>query len=325
MNRQDITAKALDPSEYVAWAGRVNRRALSALQREVTARAGPEAGRRLLSSLSRVPEGQVAFYSYLRKSMPYKHSFGQETTWLGRGYEQGDPPAYRAFGIHQFGPSDPQEVAVGEQVRIIHHRYILPDGETVWELQQRYVVELLTTSARHRLLLAQIDPDKTLGATVARVMALCEKPNTAVWEAPAAEAGEGHGAVPVDPDDRAAVQKMMDKMSSYRNLTWMENLTVPVIDLDLMARLAAFDGRVVENTKRRVQGLPIEAWQQVRFRLDRHGAEVESEAKGTLFCGPPRDFDFVPPFLVLIVDGQTKSPVMALWVSHPEILVRAEE
>ena len=68
------------------------------------------------------------------------------------------------------------------------------------------------------------------------------------------------------------------------------------------------------------------AVQNIRFRLDEHGAILKSEAadgEEVRVRKPkkPRQFIFDKPFLILLERKDAAQPYFALWVDNPELLV----
>ena len=76
------------------------------------------------------------------------------------------------------------------------------------------------------------------------------------------------------------------------------------------------------------KGLPIVlALQNVRFRLDEHGAILKSEAAMAAEAADRRSlaqFIFDKPFLILLERKDAAQPYFALWVDNPELLAPFE-
>jgi len=62
------------------------------------------------------------------------------------------------------------------------------------------------------------------------------------------------------------------------------------------------------------------ARQQIRFRLDEKGADLQSEAVADFFGSSPRMFIFREPFLVLLLRRGAERPYLALWIANAEWL-----
>lgn len=73
----------------------------------------------------------------------------------------------------------------------------------------------------------------------------------------------------------------------------------------------------------------LEALQNIRFQLDEQGVRLKSESSIAMGCGKssrPRDEPYVlvfdKPFLMLLQRSDAIAPYFALWVAHPEVLVK---
>jgi hypothetical protein len=65
----------------------------------------------------------------------------------------------------------------------------------------------------------------------------------------------------------------------------------------------------------------IEARQSIKFKLDRYGAALESEA--TIEASAiPRYFRFNRPFLVYMKKRDCEQPFFVMWVDNAELLNR---
>lgn len=63
------------------------------------------------------------------------------------------------------------------------------------------------------------------------------------------------------------------------------------------------------------------AMQVIRFRLDRNGAELASQAK--IHAKPaPTEFVFDQPFLLSIKKRGAQHPFFVMWVDNAELLVK---
>jgi hypothetical protein len=74
-----------------------------------------------------------------------------------------------------------------------------------------------------------------------------------------------------------------------------------------------------------LRGLYLDtALQRVRFRLDRRGAEVRSEAQVVLkgLSDGRDDFHFDRPFLIVMTKRGAKQPFFVMWVDNAEMLSR---
>ena len=78
--------------------------------------------------------------------------------------------------------------------------------------------------------------------------------------------------------------------------------------------------KIIENPGE-FQGLFIlKAGQSIRFRLDRSGATVTSEAQ-TYPAAIPREFIVDRPFLIVIKRRSAEQPYFVAWIDNAELLV----
>ena len=148
---------------------------------------------------------------------------------------------------------------------------------------RRIVVELKTTSPDDRLILAMVPPAKTLRSTVDEVHRL-------IADATPTPAGP------------------------------MTELYVPKLNFDLHRTYDELIGKRVTSAG----DMPIgRAEQDIRFRLDEHGAALRSEAVLGIFGGP-EVLRFDRPFLILLERKGAARPYFALWVDNAGLLVRED-
>ena len=97
-----------------------------------------------------------------------------------------------------------------------------------------------------------------------------------------------------------------------------DTVLVPDIFLDIDARLSQIEGKRIINSP--IEGLSIDVAQQViKFRLDRGGAELKSEAKSVVLPIPSH-FQLNRPFLLYMRRRGVSRPFVSVWVGGPELL-----
>lgn len=95
-------------------------------------------------------------------------------------------------------------------------------------------------------------------------------------------------------------------------------LLVPDISFSLTHHFAALEGKAFKNEIFRGQRLDV-ARQDILFRLDRSGAELESESK--MYCLPiPTRYVLDGPFLIYMKKRDARLPYFAMWVDNAELL-----
>jgi hypothetical protein len=156
-----------------------------------------------------------------------------------------------------------------------------------------FVIELRTKPAGDRLILAKVQPEKTLAETVTHVQrraALASSPALA--------------------SDLLIVPKLnFDITRSYTEMTGLRLIpTAPGMADDL--RL-------------------LDAEQNTRFQMDEKGVRLKSESHLSFGCSaehaPPavHRMIFDMPFLIMLSRTDAKHPYFALWVANPELLMHA--
>lgn len=121
-----------------------------------------------------------------------------------------------------------------------------------------------------------------------------------------------------------------DKISEFRGdrnqlseFGMSQRLLVPNILFRIDHHLKELEGldKIVLNAIGR--GLFVrEAFQSVFFKLDRSGAELESEAAIALACTSPPDLLFDRPFLVYMRKRGAEHPFFVMWVDNAELLCK---
>jgi len=94
-------------------------------------------------------------------------------------------------------------------------------------------------------------------------------------------------------------------------------ILIPEMFWEIDHRFEELIDRVVSNAD---PPMPIvEARQGIKFRLDRSGATLESEATLKI-AAIPRDFRFDRPFLVYMKKRDCEQPFFVMWVGNAELL-----
>ena len=100
-------------------------------------------------------------------------------------------------------------------------------------------------------------------------------------------------------------------------------MLVPDLFWRISHKYAELEGKPFKNTVLEGQRLDV-AQQDILFRLDRSGAELQSEAK--VFCLPiPTYFVLDRPFLIYMKKRGARNPYFAMWVDNAELLQRTAE
>jgi len=276
LNKRSVEASDLDAKSFVAMAGKVEdgimEKIARALEEKFKGLASPE----LLPAPGSLPLSWWVTYAYLFKHLPFEFAF---TRWK-YPVEFGESEV-AAFGIQQYYRGQKNEIKMASQVSVIDFKN-----------NDDFLIELKTRSNEDRLILAKIQPAKTLAATI---------------EAVHARLARGKKAT----------------------INEMETLWIPVLDFDVLRDYGEITGLRVKSPdkgretagKEEMTGLPIAvARQSIRFRLDETGAVLKSEAIGVL-GGRANSYLFDKPFLILLERRSARNPYFALWVDNAELLV----
>ena len=102
-----------------------------------------------------------------------------------------------------------------------------------------------------------------------------------------------------------------------RFLGSVDVLKVPEMFWEIDHRFDELIKKMVSNSN---PPMPIvEAQQVIKFRLDRYGAMLESEATFSV-AATPRYFTFNRPFLVYMKKRDCEQPFFVMWVDNAELL-----
>lgn len=268
LSKRGASKSDIDDASYVAVAGFAEDGAVEKIRQELRSKFNGQESPDLLNRLA--PTSGFIAYGYLFKSLPFEWAFDRfsdKLTFQDKKVE--------CFGIEQYAPDhEPREARSGKQVSILDARG-----------QDDFIIELKTLRKEDHLILAKVNPQKTLEQTVRMVM------------------------------DRAANGKPMEFKKP-------SDMYIPVLDFDLLKDYSELK-RMIQSSNKRLDGKPIEiALQSIRFRLDETGAVLKSEG---MLMGSISQINLVfdKPFLVLLRRDGAKNPYFALWVGNTELLLPA--
>jgi hypothetical protein len=218
-------------------------------------------------------DDEILAYAYLFKNLLFAEEFEElEEPVFFQGSEDAD---VEVFGIKKFDRE--LHDAMGKQVRILDYKDDLD-----------FVLELTTTSSNDVMVLAMVEPERTLLETF---KAIEERIGTTQ---PAS----------LEKDDVLKIPKIrFDIDHSYDEL------------LNKMLKNDGFTEYFIAR-----------AQQSILFKLDERGALLESEAEIILKKNgsEARYFVFNQPFMLYLKQKGAEYPYLAVWIHHPELLVKAE-
>jgi hypothetical protein len=96
-------------------------------------------------------------------------------------------------------------------------------------------------------------------------------------------------------------------------------LLVPDFFWQISHRFSDLEGRAFLNPKLKGRRLEV-ARQDILFRLERSGAELESESK--IYCLPiPTYFVLDRPFLICMRRRDAAEPYFVMWIDNAELMI----
>lgn len=100
-------------------------------------------------------------------------------------------------------------------------------------------------------------------------------------------------------------------------------LSVPNIYWDIEHHFNELEGQDKRFINKGFEGIYLDAAiQKTRFKLDRKGAEVSSEAAGWLGEIGNKNLAFNRPFLIFMKKRGAKYPFLVVWVDNSELLCK---
>jgi hypothetical protein len=268
LNKKAFTSNDLDPASYVAVAGFVKDDIHAKIRKALFDKFGNSAKPALVPDESLTPHpDDIVAYTYLFKNLEFAVPFER----LERGLNFGGREV-AAFGMTGDKSAHKKMAA---QILILYQREY-----------NDFVIELKTKSAQDRLILAKIQPGKTLGETIQMVEALILSGRP----------------LKIGPEYEFAVPKFnFDIARTYNEI---ENANLDV-----------------KNPAVKPGTSVVSAQQDIRFQLDEKGVRLKSEAHLAAAGVDMLYLAFDKPFLVMLRRADAKSPYFAMWVDNPELLV----
>jgi len=276
LNKKTVTCDDLDDDMYIALAGIFNEHTVDEIKTQLQQKFKGTTSPEILKLLESLPPHGFFTYSYLFAYLPFERSFTRHSWGLTF-----DNTAVECFGIDQYMPEDKTEAKLAEQVFI--YDYYDPND---------FIIELKTQKPDHHLILAKVNPKKTLAKTIKLVRNRINK------------------APPICLKD---VAEYID-------------VVIPVIDLNIMRNYSELVGKRIKRNNKQYDGWPfVLAKQLVRFKLDEKGAILKSESATYVLCMGFGNIVFDKPFLILLFYKNSENPYFALWIDNAELMVGSEK
>lgn len=229
------------------------------------------------------PDALVA-YAYLAASVKFQLPFFEFRKPRDFAESAGQKTLVSCFGIR---PED--EYAYYKLRRQVEVLYTKEDEQRPSVIPAQFILDLCRTSQPCEILLACIPAEKDLATTIARLDA----------------------------------KRSRARLDDYeKEIGPSEVVLVPNMLFELSHHFAELEGKDKTLANPGFERFWIsEALQTIRFRLDRSGAELASEAKN-ICCPKPRYFIFERPFLILMRKRGALEPFFVMWVDNAELLCK---
>ena len=283
LNTAEQSDADVEARSFYAAAGRVEEGIISKVQKDMAAEF-PSHSVPDFSDLVTAPRDILA-YSYLTANVPFKYPYRQVRDKFAftdsRGVET-DVGAFGVWGYHS------RYKKMREQVEIlyVHEDYDEPNED---RQIKEFAIDLCKHSKPYQVVVAVVEPKNTLAQTLE------------------------HITRQIADGKRQELHKEMGILKS------VDVLVVPEMFWEIDHRFRELIGKIVANAD---PANPIvEARQSIKFKLDRYGAALESEANFGV-SAIPRHFKFNRPFLVYMKKRDREQPFFVMWVDNAELLNR---
>ena len=273
----------MESDSFYATAGRVKEGIISKIQKEMTLKF-PSHSVPDFSDIVGTPEG-ILTYSYLTANVPFKYPFRQVRKGFTFTDSQGIETDVGAFGVWGFNSVYDK---MRQQVEILY--YHENREETDNDLRKKeFAVDLCRHSEPYQVVAVVVEPQDSMAQTLDYI--------------------------------RGQIADSMQE-KNYEQTNSLDNtdvLKVPEMFWEIDHDFDELVGKIVANAK---PAMPIiKAKQGIKFKLDRCGAMLESEAT-IMVAAIPRYFIFNQPFLVYMKKRDCEQPFFVMWVDNAELLNR---
>ena len=233
-----------------------------------------------------IPESLLA-YAYLKAEIAFKTPyFDQQGTFTDA---TGNKTEVGGFGLFEGSNEVNEELA--EQVEVLYTSR--KDGESSWMELEYYALDLCRFSKPCQVIVAQVPWRDNLQHVVNDLLARIER-----WE----------------------VRDIERKFHST------DQIFVPNVNYNLTHEFRELIGPGKAILNPGFEGYFIAAaFQRIKFKLDKSGALLVSDAAICVDKACPREFLFDRPFLVMLRKRGAASPFFVMWVDNAELLCRTEK
>ncbi|MGD2094509.1 MAG: hypothetical protein PVH77_05830, partial [Phycisphaerales bacterium] len=281
LNSAEQSASDLEPNSLYVAAGRVKDGIIDKIHREMAAEF-PSKSVPDFSDIASYLEGILA-YSYLIANVPFEHPYRQAKKGLSFTDSRGIKTNIGAFGVWGYMP---QYKKMREQVKILYYHEDSNNPDRNLQMKE-FAIDLCKHSRPYQVIAAVVEPKDSLAQTL----------------------------------DYIDNQITDFKKKPHHKITVMfgsgDVLMVPEMFWEIDHRFDELLGKTISNAN---PSMPIiGAKQSIKFKLDRCGAILESEAT-IKAAAIPRYFKFDRPFLIIMKKRGNEQPFFVMWVDNTELL-----
>ncbi len=286
LNAAKQSSADIESRSFYASAGRVKEGIINKIQKDMAAKFSSHSVPDFndIYGLTDEPNGILA-YSYLTANVPFEYPYRQVRDKFIFTYSRGIETNIGAFGV--WGLLQRYK-KMREQVEILY--FIEDYNEPRRDLQMKeFAIDLCKHSKPYQVVAAVIEPKDSLTQSLDYI----------------------HNQI-----------ANFKKNPRYKNMTvlnYVDVLMVPEMFWKIDHRFEELIRKIVANAD---PPMPIvEAKQSIKFKLDRCGAMLESEAT-FFYAATPRHFKLNRPFLVYMKKRDCEQPFFVMWIDNAELLNR---
>lgn len=221
-----------------------------------------------------VGSDEILAYAFLYKNLKFKYVFGKSKYPIDFKAASGNI-SVKGFGI-DVDVEIPDYEEVVKQVSILDY-----------QSDDDFIIRLLTTSVDDEIIMAKINPGKTISEMISTVQSRIKRGT------PASFGSRDILSIPkIDFNVSHSYNELLNK--NFTNKGWQEYFI-------------------------------RKALQAIRFRLNEIGVILKSESRSIYSKGSSyvaRRLVFDKPFLIYLKEKDGQSPYFAMWVDNPELLVK---
>jgi hypothetical protein len=279
LNTAKQSASDIKPESFYAAAGRVKQGIVDKIKKEM---ADKFPSHKVPEFDINIPEAILA-YSYLIANVPFKYPYRQVRDDFIFTDSNGVETNVIAFGVWGYGRryDNMREQA---EILYLYEDFNEPPSN---HYAEEFAIDLCRHSKPYQMVAAMVEPKDSLSETLEYIFSKAEdfKNNS-----------QNNNEFFLDDTDVFVVPEMF----------W-----------EIDHRFEELINKIVANAD---PAMPIvEARQGIKFRLDRCGAMLESEAVFAI-AAIPRYFRFDRPFLVYMKKRDCEQPFFVMWVDNAELL-----